>query len=641
MAKERDEIAEIIPENEFIPELEKEVEYYYSLVEPPSFVSKKIYTPNKIPISFKNRVEETDFWFEEMRRLTEGYDGLSGKGYGWINYAKIRDPERGKISPEFRVRQEEYFRKVEDLVANPGRGLVGWKRRRFGFSWIAAWDIFHDCFTQQFKQIGMNSKTETDSRRLFGFIKFLHQNMPDQLRPIASVSDRRDYMEFAYWWDKDKQKIVSNKGLNTEKRGTQSWIISTSPVPQSHEGAAYSKLVVDEAGKQRDLLELWAYAEDTLVLNTRRVSPAIIMGTVGDIDSDGKGLRELFLNNEAYDLDRFRVAGYHGLIIDKCGNDMTKEAIRFIIYKRHKLKAASRRIFETFKQKYPLCDNDAFNAVSEGGIGNVQLINDQIVKILTNPPEVRAGWMRPKPDGGVDFVPNSEGKILVYDLPDHKRINGYVAGADPADHDEKKKKAGKDVSDLALAIVAKPIGLEPPKLVLEYVDRPEKLDGFFEQSAMALKWYNNTKVLLEDNRARMVNYFKEHYPDLLPLVPVSILTAKGGFEMKRSITMTEARKQQGIGLVEDNVDHYSEFIPSARLLEQFKVFGDTHADDDLAMAYLLALVMLQADKKAAQLADQIQKTPTYRLERVGGLLRASVPISTNPRNIPRSPFSRR
>src|SRR5690606_18316254 len=93
---------------------------------------------------------------------------------------------------------------------------------------------------------------------------------------------------------------------------------------------------------------------------------------------------------------------------------------------------------------------------------------------------------------------------------------------DPSDHDQKKKKAGNDVSDLALAIVSKPFGLEAPRLVLEYVDRPEMLDQFFEQAAMALRWYNNTQVLVEDNRARMVNYFKTNYPALLPLVPSSI-----------------------------------------------------------------------------------------------------------------------
>lgn len=639
--KEKDDVVEIVPENEYIPELEKEVEYYYSIAEKPSFISKKRYTPTKPP-KFKDKREEFEYWGEELRRMEFGYDGLTGKGYGWVQFAKLRDPEKGKISPEFRVRQEEFFRKVTDLQANPGRGIVGFKRRRFGFSNMGAWDIFHDCVYSghDFYQVGMSSKGEVDSRRLFGFVKFIHQNVPDQIRPIASVSDRRDYMEFAYWWDKDKQKIVSSKGINTEKRGTQSWILSTSGVPESHEGNAYSKLLIDEGGKQPQLMDLWGFAEDCLIINTRRVGIPICMGTVGDINKDGKGLRELYLNNDAYDLDRFCVYGYHGLIVDEFGNDMLKDAIRWIVYKRYRLRSATRKIQETHKQKYPLCEDDAFNQITSGGIGNVLLINDQIIKLLSEPPETRTGWMRAKPDGGVDFVPNPQGKIIVYELPDHKRANGYVAGADPADSDDKKKKAGKDISDLALAILAKPFGTEAPKLVLEYVDRPEKLDGFFEQSAMALRWYNKTKVLVEDNRARMINYFKANHPDLLPLVPASILTAKGGFEMKNSITMTEVRKQQLIGLGEDHIDHYSTFVPSIRFLEQCKVFGDLHADDDLCMAYLLALVQLQSDKKAVQLVDQLQKTTTYRLERVNGLLRPTVPMATNPRRIPRSPFSR-
>lgn len=645
MIKEKEESAEIISENDYQIELEKEVDYYFSIAEKPSFVSKRRYTPDNHPTKFKDKREEEDYWFEQVRRLQFGHDGLTGKGYGWLQFAKIRDPEKGRISPEFRVRQEEFFRKVTDLQENPGKGIVGFKRRRWGFSNVGAWDIFHDCCYsgKDFRMIGMNSKGEVDSRRLFGFVKFLHQNVPEQIRPLASVSDRRDYMEFAYWWDKDKSKVVSQKGLNCEKRGSQSWILSTSPVPENHEGNAYSKLLIDEAGKQIELLKLWGFAEDCLVINTKRVGVPIIMGTVGSIDKDGKGLMELYMNHKAYDLDRFCVYGYHGLIVDEFGNDRLKDAIRYLVYKRHKLKAASRRIQEAFKQKYPLCEKDAFNQVSDGGVGNTQLINDQIVKISANPPEIRTGWMRANPDGGIDFVPTPDGKIIVYEMPDARRVNGYVAGADPADSDDKKKKAGKDISDLALAILAKPSGVDAPKLVLEYVDRPEKLDVFFEQAAMSLKWYNNTKVLVEDNRARMINYFKANYKYLLPLVPVSILTAKGGYEMKNSITMTEARRQQIIGLAEDHIDHYSTYVPSVKFLEQCKVFGDFHADDDLAMAYFLALVMLQSDKKAVQFQDQIQaQKPSHHFERsMGGGLKLITPgQSMYSRNIPKTIFGR-
>lgn len=632
--KEKEDQAGIIPLNEYQDDLEKEVQYYLSTAQKPTFISKKRYTPNKYPEKFRDKREELDYQLEEVRRIIEGYDSLCGKGYGWLNYAKLRDPERGKISPEFRATQEGYFQKIESLQANPGRGIVGFKRRRVGFSWMEGWDAEHDCITKPFYQIGMNSKSENDSRLMFKNVKFIHQNLPDWLRPRATASDRRDFMEYAFF-EKDAMG-------NRIKKGIQSWISSVAPTDNAHEGQAYSKLIIDEAGKIVNLMNIWQYAEDCLRINTRRVGIPLIMGTVGQIDKDGKSLMELYMNNDAYSLDRFVFMGYNGLIVDEFGNDLIEDAIRWVIYERFKMKAATKRVQMAFLQKYPLCERDAFSQVVDGGVGNIILINDQITKLYQNPPETRTGWMRAKPDGGVDFVPNPQGKIIVYELPDHKRVNGYVAGADPADSDDKKKKAGKDISDLALAILAKPFGTEPPKLVLEYVDRPEKLDSFFEQSAMALKWYNNTKALVEDNRARMINYFKANYPHLLPLVPASILTAKGGFEMKNSITMTEVRKQQGMGLVEDHIDHYSTFVPSIRFLEQCKVFGDLHADDDLCMAYLLALVMLQADKKAVQLADQVQKTPTYRLERVGnGLLRPSVSLVSNPRKIPRSVFDRR
>lgn len=628
MAKDKEAIPGIIPQNEYKEHLEKEVAYYKSIAVAPQYIAKKRYTADKVPTKFKDVGEEREYQVQCIERLINGYDGLSGKGWGFLNFAKIRDPERGKISPDFRACQEAFYQKLADLEKNPGRGIVGYKRRRLGYSTLAAWDAEHSCITRPFYQIGMNSKSENDSRNLFKHIKFIHQNLPDWLRPRATASDRRDFMEFAYY-DKDAHG-------NRIKKGLQSWIYSVAPTPEAHEGNALSKLIVDEAGKH-DVLSIWQYAEDCLKLNTRRVGIPLIMGTLAEVDKLGRGLMEMILNCDAYSLDKFCFYGYNGLIMDDFGNDLVEEAIRFIIYERERLKKGAKSVYLAFLQKYPLCDKDAFLMVSTGGVGNLATINDQIVKLTYNPPEKRTGWMRPKPDGGVDFVPNPEGKIIVYDLPDQGRSNGYVAGCDPSDHDDTKK--NKDSSNLALAVVAKPFGAAPPKLILEYVDRPEKLDLFFEQSAMVLKWYNNTKVLIEDNRARMINYFKANYAHLLPLVPKSFTTARGGVEMKNSIRMTQERKEHLKGTIEDNVDRYCEFIPSIRLLEEFKVLGDDHADDDLAMAYGIALIFMQSDKKAA-VASESNKVITTHLEWVGGhIQRVSqgtpvIPARIVPRNHP-------
>lgn len=423
MSKEA--IPGIIPANEWKEELEKDVAFYTAKAksEPYLYFTKK-HTPNKYPTKFKDKREELEYQMEEIRRCIEGYDGLCGKGYGWLNYAKLRDPERGKISPTFRAKQEQYFRKVEELQTKKGSGIVGFKRRRFGYSSMLAWDAEHDCMTKPFYQIGMNSKTENDSRLLFRHVKFIHQNLPDWLRPRATASDRRDFMHYA-WFEKDPAGNKITKGL-------QSWINVTSPVPSAHEGQAYSKLYIDEAGKIEQLSEIWAVAEDCLRLNTRRVGLPILMGTVGEIDKDGKGLLELYKNAEAYDLERFPVMGYHGLICDEYGNDMFEDAVRWIVYERERTKSASQKVRQAFIQKYPLEEKDAFNQVSGGGVGDVIKINDQIMHLMANPPLVARGWMRKKPDGGVDFVPNPDGEVYVYERP-QAIAHGYKGMCLPPD----------------------------------------------------------------------------------------------------------------------------------------------------------------------------------------------------------------
>ncbi len=116
--------------------------------------------------------------------------------------------------------------------------------------------------------------------------------------------------------------------------------------------------------------------------------------------------------------------------------------------------------------------------------------------------------------------------------------------------------------------------------------------------------------------------------------------------MKHSITMTEPRKQQIIGLGEDYIDHYCGAIPSIKLLEQHKVFGDLHADDDLAMAWFLALVMLQADKKAVRTNDEnsLNNIRTHLDIKNGRLAivdrKNNVVTPIRNRNIPRSIFGR-
>lgn len=610
MKKEDDAIPGIIPQNEYRDDLEKDVLYHVARIGETRKVSKKITRTEQLT-KFDDKRQALDFQLDEIRKCIEGDGIMSGKMYFWYNYCWLRDPERGKIRPDFRTVDLDWFETIEKCQKSKEWGLVTIKRRRVGASWKAAADALHDCTFTPFFQVGMNSKSENDSRNLFKHVKFLYQNLPDWLRPKSTASDRRDYMEFA-WYEKDTAG-------NRAKKGNQSWILSVAPTDNAHEGNAYGKLIMDEAGKY-DVMSMWQYSEDCLMINTRRVGMPLVFGTVGDITKEGRGLMEMWKNSEAYKMKQFGLWGYNGLICDQYGNDMIEDAVRWIIYERSRRSASTQRVRDAFIQKYPLDERDAFNQVTSGGVGDVKLINEQIINLMETPPMRIPGWMRLRNSTTVDHIPDvANGQVIVYEKPDPMRVNGYSAFIDPVEDDDVEK--SRDSSSIALSIMAKPFGTQPAKLVLEYVARPQKLEEFFEQAAMCLQWYNNTRVQIEMNKGgwRTRKYFEDKHPTLLALAPVSATSARGGVEWKIGVKMTAERKEQMKGLIEDYVENYVKFIPSIRLLEQFKVFGDNHADDDLAISFGWNLILVQSDKTIVKLREQnLAKNPAVTYAKQNG-----------------------
>ncbi len=99
--------------------------------------------------------------------------------------------------------------------------------------------------------------------------------------------------------------------------------------------------------------------------------------------------------------------------------------------------------------------------------------------------------------------------------------------------------------------------------------------------------------------------------------------------------MTADRKQQMIGLIEDYIDNYYDKIQSQKFLEQCKVFGDDHADDDLAVAIGWCLIVMQADKRVVKRIDEDQKklskTQYKMVNGVVTMVRQGTPVSQRPR----------
>jgi hypothetical protein len=230
-----------------------------------------------------------------------------------------------------------------------------------------------------------------------------------------------------------------------------------------------------------------------------------------------------------------------------------------------------------------------------------------------------------------DFVPdNLDGKIVVYEYPDPNIANSYVCCVDPVESDDVQK--SRDSSNLALAIVAKANGVLPARLVCEYVDRPKKVVEFYQQVAYILLWYR-ARASFEMNSGgwSMLRWFQENYPELLALLPSSYNSAKGGLSMSHGYRITPERKIQMKGLGEAYVENYWQYIPSIRLIDELKVVGAPGKDDDLAMAFLACLMILQGDRSPSKnLNESTVSIPTVHHEMRDGRI---VLVSQTQKNI--------
>jgi hypothetical protein len=376
-----------------------------------------------------------------------------------------------------------------------------------------------------------------------------------------------------------------------------------------------NKWVADEAGKVANLSTIWSYTEDCLMQETQRVGLPIIFGTSGEIGTVGKGLKEMWDNNEIYKLKRFFFAGWMGLIVDSLGNDLREEGIRWIIYKRYLYQKLGSKAYNEFLQKYPLNVNEAFSQSSEGGVGDILKINAQMRSLSDNPAKGARGRFRVSPTNVIEWVPTHTGEGILYERPDNSISGLFVAGADPVDHDD----AFDTDSDLSLYILKKQHGTDPPRIVFEYTARPNKAAEFYDQALLALQYYNNCKALIEKNRFRMVAYFEENgFKYLIKTAPAGLTRLLGGRTNSLGMTMNANTKEYMAGLIDDYVFNYCEWIPSMELLQEFVEWGSKNTDRAIAFGW--ALIHLKDDKRIPSNRSETEgrTVPTFTFRNING-----------------------
>lgn len=587
-----------VPESEWQTDLEQRVKDYMS-ISPVLPINEVKYKHVKTP-EFKTPEEYKLYWKEEFRRCREGYNGMCGKMYFFFNYCYMENISKGRIRPEYRVIDNEWFKFIEACQKSKEWGIVCVKRRRVGASWKEAADVLHDTLFSKNYHVGMNSKSVEDSIHLFRKVKFIYNNLPAEMR-VRTTSSTQMFMDFSY--------MVKDENGTKVKKGNNSDVFVTAPTDSAFEGRMLNKWVCDEAGKIANLPQIWSFTEDCLMQETRRAGIPIIFGTSGDVGKDGAGLREMWNNSDVYKLKRFFFAGWMGLAVDEYGNDRKEEAIRWIIYKRRKMEKLNTKFYNDFIQKYPLTVEEAFTDNTRFGLGDAIKIQAQINSLALNPPIAVRGSFKEENDTVV-WIPNRLGACTIYEQPEKSLRNGYIAGCDPADIDD----VTGDSSDLSTYIMALQNGTSRPRIVFEYTDRPRELNNYYYQVMLALRYYNDTRILIERQKGgRMISYLKDNgYNALLMTTPQEIKRLVPSRNLSIGIHMDAYAKEYMRGVVSEYVDDNSEIIPSIPLLRELLEYGTKNTDK--AMAFGITVIALKEVSKPYLQKKKIfnGKLPNFR-----------------------------
>ena len=575
--------------------------------------------PNRVDLNqeFNSSNQKLSWENEQIRRCIYGFGGISGKMYFYYHFCWIQNVEEGIIRPEFRVLDAVWFRLLDDCSPGErmeGQGLICLKRRRSGFSWKAACDVIHESLFKVGASVGMTSKSERDSRKLFKKVQFIFDRLPDFLKMPMGGGQSRDYMRFG----RKSKDSYGNKKIS----GTNSELYCVPPTDSCFEGDMLSRMILDEAGKIKNLLTIWALSEDCLMQETKRLGVPVVFGTAGEQGegASGDGQRQMWMNNKAYMLTRFLCPGWAGLICDKNGNDNIEEAVREIMKQRKRLLDSGSTTYWDYVQKYPLTAKEALLIKGRTGIGNSKKIKEREYELEKNPANYVEGRFRWGKDNEkeVVFEPNSifdsSGKCRIYAHPDN--IMRYAAGCDPADHDY----VNDGSSDLSMYIMNKQRGALPPSIVFSYTDRPEKVNDYYEQSLMALIYYHGTQVLIENNRNGMIKYFENNeYIHLLKAEPRARNSLNLKVKNRLGVRKTTTSTKEMEGHINHYTDDYCDLIPEIELIKEFSDYGNKNTDRVIAFGW--CLFSLDDELNTEKTEEAVKRAiPRTVLRKVNGVL---------------------
>ena len=549
----------------------------------------------------KNSKPYRDYWTEQYKRCVDGYTvgkyRITGDHYFFLNFYRMKTVDgekkagagRTEAFPTFFAKQYEYFHYLE-MCEYLYKDCVALKSRGVGFSEIGACLGVRPFITTKGFTTIYTAYTESYVDTVLGKcwvqLNWLNQNTDGGMKRLRQKIDNIKHK---------RASLVDSEGIEFGRMADIEGI--TADHPRKIRGERVDRLLFEEAGSNPILSTSWTQGTALVELGGARVGIKIAWGTGGDMGPALAGLAKMFEDPLSAGVLPYKnfysddgTAQYTGFFIpayefmmrpgyvDNRGVTDTKRAKAFYEEQR-KLKSGERLL--EYCSEYCFTPKEALLRQGENIFDSV-LIADRITQIRvhkmgTSPQHIALLWDREDNDNSrnkVKAVSSPNSKILVYEEPKRDSEsniynNLYVAGIDSIDQGTGDSATQYDVSDFCIVVKRRIFGLNEPKYVCIYKDRPRDIREAYENAMKILVWYN-CKALLEHTKISILTYFREKKKDsLFVRRPKSSLgDIKKGNSAMIGVPATETIIKHGLELINNFVNDYCYGIDSDEMLEQ-------------------------------------------------------------------------
>ena len=476
--------------------------------------AKNTYKPTRVRLPqslehIRDQNERTEFFLEQYSRWINGHEDFCGLMYGYYNFAPIKQRAGGSTWTEFRVYDWMEFELMESCLYgrdkffgdNRGKGIVVLGSRAKGKSAKLGYTAYSVACTNEATSVLMTSKDLETIELLFEErVKYLHAKIPEYLRPETKTINR-DEIGF---------QTKNGGGLNSS-------IILRAPQPQALEGYGGKLWCHDEAGKTKNLIDLFNRTESCLLADDgfTRIGVPILTGVAGEFDKYGSDYIEIWDKAEDHRLINWFIPAWVGMYVDKFGNEDIEKAV-YEIFKQRKQEFNKGEEYGYIEmQKRPLTPEEALQT-SSGSVLPKDRIMLQATYLANNPDPIQRGnmdWVFPAQQSR--FVPAHDGKVEILEHPRSiNKVNSeYLGFIDAYDRQSKMAVQGsmgacyiwkrpKELSKFQMDEIATKLLLasnisEKVELlcavgglpVAEYIDGPDDPRDFAENAAKLFIYY--------------------------------------------------------------------------------------------------------------------------------------------------------